>query len=160
LQEEQFKIMGERIQLRRKELGLTQSKLAELLEISNNHLSAIENGKEKPSLEKFVTLCESLDTTPDFLLLGILHSHNVCKNISDSLRLCDTEDIKLPDNLSSFWLRGTRKPGIGILPIRTAYHLHPLQILLAILLIHCIMINKLNISVCEGAASPRTKFMG
>ena len=95
LQEEQFITMGRRIRLRRKELGLTQNKLAELLEVSNNHLSAIENGREKPSLEKFVILCERLKTTPDFLLLGNLHSCNVTQNIADNLRLCDADDIKL-----------------------------------------------------------------
>ena len=57
MQEQQFITMGKRIRLRRKELGYSQNKLAELLDISNNHLSAIENGREKPSLEKFVTLC-------------------------------------------------------------------------------------------------------
>lgn len=95
MQEEQFITMGRRIRLRRRELGLTQNKLAELLEVSNNHLSAIENGREKPSLEKFVQICELLQTTPDFLLLGNLHSCNVSQNISDNLRLCDAEDIKL-----------------------------------------------------------------
>lgn len=95
MQEEQFITMGRRIRLRRKELGLTQNKLAESLEVSNNHLSAIENGREKPSLDKFVQICELLQTTPDFLLLGNLHSCNVSQNISDNLRLCDAEDIKL-----------------------------------------------------------------
>lgn len=95
MQEEQFITMGRRIRLRRKELGLTQNKLAESLEVSNNHLSAIENGREKPSLEKFVQICELLQTTPDFLLLGNLHSCNVSQNISDNLRLCDADDIKL-----------------------------------------------------------------
>lgn len=95
MQEEQFITMGRRIRLRRRELGLTQNRLAELLEVSNNHLSAIENGREKPSLEKFVLLCELLKTTPDFLLLGNLHSCNVSQNISDNLRLCDIDDIKL-----------------------------------------------------------------
>lgn len=95
LQEEQFITMGKRIQLRRKELGFTQNRLAELLEVSNNHLSAIENGREKPSLEKFVLLCDLLRTTPDFLLLGTLHSGNIPQNISDNLQLCSSEDIKL-----------------------------------------------------------------
>lgn len=95
MREQEFITMGKRIRLRRKELGLTQNKLAELLGISNNHLSAIENGREKLSLEKFVILCELLKTTPDFLLLGILHSSNVSQNISDNLRLCNAEDIKL-----------------------------------------------------------------
>lgn len=97
--EEQFITMGRRIRLRRNELGLTQNKLAELLGISNNHLSAIENGREKPSLEKFVILCEMLKTTPDFLLLGNLHSCNVSQNISDNLRLCNAEDIKLAEQI-------------------------------------------------------------
>lgn len=115
MQEEQFITMGRRIRLRRKELGLTQNKLAELLEISNNHLSSIENGREKPSLEKFVILCELLKTTPDFLLLGNLHSCNVSQNISDNLRLCDTEDIELAGQIvellvarnQNFWNRDT-----------------------------------------------------
>lgn len=95
MQEEQFITMGKRIQLRRKELGFTQNRLAELLEISNNHLSAIENGREKPSLEKFIALCDLLRTTPDFLLLGTLHSGSIPQNISDNLQLCSSEDIKL-----------------------------------------------------------------
>ncbi len=93
--EEQFITMGKRIRLRRKELGLTQNKLAELLELSNNHLSAIENGREKPSLEKFIILCELLKTTPDFLLLGNIHLYNVPQNIADNLSLCSAEDIRL-----------------------------------------------------------------
>lgn len=115
MQEEQFITMGRRIRLRRKELGLTQNKLAELLEVSNNHLSAIENGREKPSLEKFVILCERLKTTPDFLLLGNLHSCNVTQNIAYNLRLCDADDIKLVAQIveilvarnQNFWNRDT-----------------------------------------------------
>lgn len=95
MQEQQFKTLGDRIRLRRKELGFSQNKLAELIDISNNHMSAIENGREKPSLEKFITLCDLLKTTPDFLLLGTIHPCNVPQNIADCLRLCNPEDIKL-----------------------------------------------------------------
>jgi len=38
LYEQQFHMMGSRIRLRRKELGFTQIKLAELLDISSNHM--------------------------------------------------------------------------------------------------------------------------
>lgn len=93
--EQQFYMMGSRIRLRRKELGLTQIKLAELLDISSNHMSGIENGKERPSLEKFVALCDFLKTTPDFLLMGNIHSGNIPQNITDNLRLCSPEDIEL-----------------------------------------------------------------
>ena len=37
--------MGNRIKLRRKELRIKQSELAEKLDISNNHISSIENGR-------------------------------------------------------------------------------------------------------------------
>ena len=35
--------------------------------VSNNHISSIETGKQIPSLTTFVKICEQLDTTPDFL---------------------------------------------------------------------------------------------
>lgn len=95
MQEQEFITLGNRIRLRRKELGYSQNKLAELMDISNNHMSAIENGREKPSLEKFIALCDLLNTTPDFLLLGSIHPGNVPQNIADNLRLCSPEDIKL-----------------------------------------------------------------
>lgn len=79
-------MMGSRIRLRRKELGFTQIKLAELLDISSNHMSGIENGKERPSLEKFVALCDFLKTTPDFLLMGNIHSGNIPQNITADCR--------------------------------------------------------------------------
>lgn len=95
MQEQQFITLGNRIRLRRKELGLSQSKLAESLDISNNHMSAIENGREKPSMDKFIHICDLLKTTPDFLLLGSIHPNNIPLNICDNLRLCSSEDIKL-----------------------------------------------------------------
>lgn len=95
MQEQMFLKLGNRIRLRRKELGLSQSKLAELLDIFNNHMSAIENGREKPSMDKFIHICDLLKTTPDFLLLGSIHPNNVPLNICDNLRLCSSEDIKL-----------------------------------------------------------------
>lgn len=41
----QYKEMGTRIKVRRKELKIKQAELAEALEISNNHMSSIENGR-------------------------------------------------------------------------------------------------------------------
>lgn len=92
-----FITLGNRIKLRRKELGITQLKLAELLNISNNHMSAIENGHDKTTLEKLIEICEILETTPDFLILGITHSINIPQNIVAKLQLCSEEDIILVD---------------------------------------------------------------
>lgn len=69
--------------------------LAERIGISNNYLSSIERGKEKPSLEIIVNICNALQVTPDFLLMGNLYSNNVPQNIVDGLRLCSEEDLSL-----------------------------------------------------------------
>ena len=67
----------------------------EKVNVSNNHISSIETGKQIPSLTTFVKICEQLDTTPDFLLLGSLHTDNLPKNIYDSLALCNKKDLPL-----------------------------------------------------------------
>lgn len=56
-----FKAIGQRIKTERKRKSLTQEKLAELLEISTEHLSRIETGSYRPSLnliEKMSTIFE------------------------------------------------------------------------------------------------------
>lgn len=87
--------MGTRMKRRRKELKMSQAELAEKVNVSNNHISSIETGKQIPSLTTFVKICEQLDTTPDFLLLGSLHTDNLPKNICDSLALCNKKDLPL-----------------------------------------------------------------
>ena len=45
-----LKQMGHRISTRRNELKIPQHKLAEIVNISNTHLSNIERGKNRPDL--------------------------------------------------------------------------------------------------------------
>lgn len=91
--------MGQRIKIRRKELRIKQSELAEYLDISNNHMSSIENGRQKPSMDIFIKICEELKVTPDYLLLGSLHASNIPLDIVDKLRLCSQLDIELAKNI-------------------------------------------------------------
>lgn len=91
----QYVEMGLRIKLRRKELKIKQADFAETLGISNNHLSSIENGKQKPSLDIFVSICKHLLVTPDYLLLGTMYAYNIPQDILDKLHLCSQSDIEL-----------------------------------------------------------------
>lgn len=91
----QYLEMGNRIKLRRKELRIKQAELAEALDISNNHMSSIENGRQKPSLDTFIGICNNLNVTPDYLLLGSMHAYNIPKDISEKLRLYNQSDIEL-----------------------------------------------------------------
>ena len=63
-------LIGLRIMQRRKELGLSQEKLAEKLGISKNHLSNIERGKYIPTTEFIFKICKTMGNTPDYYLIG------------------------------------------------------------------------------------------
>ncbi len=52
--------VGKIIQQKRKDLGLKQSELAEMIGISEKHLSKIETGKNFPALDNFFKLIEIL----------------------------------------------------------------------------------------------------
>ena len=92
---EYYKEMGQRIKFRRKEMRMKQAELAERIDISNNHMSSIENGRQKPSLDMFIRICQNLNVTPDYLLLGVMHACNIPQDIMDKLRLCSQEDVEL-----------------------------------------------------------------
>ena len=50
-------IIGSRIMQRRKEKHIKQSEIAEMLNVSENQISNIENGKSFPRLQNFLKLC-------------------------------------------------------------------------------------------------------
>ena len=64
------RLIGLRIMQRRKELRLSQEKLAEKLGISKNHLSNIERGKYMPTTECILKISSILGNTPDYYLVG------------------------------------------------------------------------------------------
>ena len=103
--EDSFYQFGQRMKQKRKEMHLTQSKLAELLGISNNHVSSIENGREKPSIDLLYKICDMINTTPDYLLLGSTRLNNVSKNIIDSLKLCSNEDLDIINEIVQLYVR-------------------------------------------------------
>lgn len=105
----QFIEMGNRIKSRRKELRIKQAELAEILGISNNHMSSIETAKERPSMEIFIRICEELKVTPDYLLLGIMHANDVPQNITDNLRLCCKEDVELTHHIVNLMVERNRE---------------------------------------------------
>lgn len=62
------KRIGSRIRARREARGLSQSKLAELVELSPNYIGMIERGEKTPTLGKLVAVAEVLGTKPGVLL--------------------------------------------------------------------------------------------
>lgn len=62
--------MGRRITARRKELGLTQEQLSEIVNLSEQTISTAECGKKALRPENIAKLSIALDCTTDFLLMG------------------------------------------------------------------------------------------
>ncbi|HEY8499987.1 MAG TPA: helix-turn-helix transcriptional regulator [Clostridia bacterium] len=95
-----YREMGRRIAKRRKLLNLTQEDISEATGLSNNHISNIENNHSIPSIETLMKVCEQLDVTPDYVLLGITKGTNegLISQINQKLKLCSEKKLKLIDN--------------------------------------------------------------
>ena len=62
--------MGQRIRARRRELGLTQEKLAERVDISPSFVGHLERGEKIPSVDTLARLSACLHASMDELALG------------------------------------------------------------------------------------------
>ena len=81
------KKIGGFIAARRKETGLTQSQLAEMLGITDKAVSKWETGKSMPDLSLFCPLCDLLHITLNELLAGEFISDENLKEKSNQLLL-------------------------------------------------------------------------
>ncbi len=72
-----YKDMGARIRKRRREMKLTQEKLAEQVNLSTSYMGHIERGTRTASLETMMELCHVLQVTPNALLKGSLDIINL-----------------------------------------------------------------------------------
>lgn len=62
--------MGRRITARRKELGLTQEQLSEIVNLSEQTISTAECGKKALRPENIAKLSAALNCSTDYLLMG------------------------------------------------------------------------------------------
>ena len=64
-------IVGKGIQQCRESRGVSQEVLSGLADIGHTHLSAIERGARRPTLETFYRIAEGLQIKPSVLLASI-----------------------------------------------------------------------------------------
>lgn len=62
--------MGKRISMRRKQLGLTQEKLAERAGLTSQTISTAETGTKALRPWNIVKLCSAMEISADYLLFG------------------------------------------------------------------------------------------
>ncbi|MCM1551342.1 MAG: helix-turn-helix domain-containing protein [Butyrivibrio sp.] len=90
--------IGIRISRLRREKGLTQAQLSELLDITNKHLSESERGLTSLSLDKMIHLCDILNTDMEYLVRGndiTKHSVDIPDYIMELLRSNNPKHKKL-----------------------------------------------------------------
>ncbi len=87
--------LGEKIRTTRLSCGLTQEKLAEMVDISTNFMSLIENGRNM-SVETLVKIADALGVSVDYLLNDTIkvQGDKIMAQISQSLStLSDDEKL-------------------------------------------------------------------
>ena len=89
-----YKAIGKRVCDSRKKLGITQEKLSEMVDLSPAHISHIESGKTKVSLESLVNIANALNTTTDSLLYDNLtiSTSSYDKELRDMLEHCSVRE--------------------------------------------------------------------
>ncbi|MDD6989545.1 helix-turn-helix domain-containing protein [Ruminococcus sp.] len=87
--------LGNRIRITRMNCGITQEKLAEMVDISTNFMSLIENGRNM-SVETLVKIADALGVTVDYLLSDTMEvqSDKIMTQIAQNLStLSDDEKL-------------------------------------------------------------------
>lgn len=87
-------LYAERIVNRRKSLKLKQYELAEKIGISTTHMCAIENGRDKLTIDVLLRLCEVLDVSTDYILAGTSTANNSLERLNQTLTLCSEDDLE------------------------------------------------------------------
>lgn len=77
--EEQMQLIdiGNRIQCRRKELGLTQEVAAERCDVTVSFYGNIERGTRAMSIQTLIKICKGLECTPDYVLFRLKNKPDI-----------------------------------------------------------------------------------
>ena len=96
-----YNAIGNRIRKCRKQLNMTQQKLAEISDLSDTNISHIERGATKLSLPSLIAIANALHTTTDYLLMDVIDNSTVQfqKEFATLLEGCSKEEYKLLYNL-------------------------------------------------------------
>ncbi len=107
MKELNYKEIGKRIKIRRKEANLTQEKLSEIIDVSPSYISEIERGSSICSLATITNIADTINASLDYLVFGLTESNadtvftnilksipeknqnlyvNLCENIADTLK--------------------------------------------------------------------------
>lgn len=85
--------IGQRVRQLRILNDYTQAKFAELIDISINFLSEIENGKKGLSQDTLAKICKQLNTSADYILFGVKTKQDSLIDMANALSIEEIETI-------------------------------------------------------------------
>lgn len=98
-----LKEIGKRIQQKRKQAGLTQEQLAEMMNVSIQMVSNIERGNKAIRIENLINLCRILSVSTDYILIGKENVSDISELTSRISKL-ENKDVRLIDMITDFCL--------------------------------------------------------
>ena len=101
MSEADLKGIGKRIQTIRKQQGLTQEQIAEMMNVSVQMVSNLERGNKSIRIENLINLCKILKISTDYILLGT-NSTSETENITERLKLLSEKDRKMIEMLVDY----------------------------------------------------------
>lgn len=100
--EKLLKEIGRRIRLRRKQMDYTQERLAELMDVSVQMISNLEQGKKAIRPENLVKLCHFLAIDADYILTG-RRAHAVHDDVWEKYASLPQDKKELVERLLESW---------------------------------------------------------
>ena len=99
-----FKVIGARIQKCRTDKKMTQAELSEMIDTNQKHLSRIEGGYHRSTLDAIVAIARALDVSVDYLIADYSDSNNTStlQVILDDIRDFSPQQLELlQDNIKT-----------------------------------------------------------
>ena len=98
-----YEDLGKRIRRKRSENHISQAALAEMIQVSVQHMSNVENAKTKASLETVIEIANALDCSLDELVCGSLQSRQIYQDeVALLLEVMPDSELKImPDVLKN-----------------------------------------------------------
>lgn len=100
-----YKDLGNRVRIARKQQDLTQEELAKKAGLSASFLGHIERGTRVASLDSLVDLCNALNVSPEYMLSGSLNrfEKNIPENVTSDEREKLMEFLRLAQETLKNW---------------------------------------------------------
>lgn len=100
--------LGNRVKQARTLMGVSREKLAELLEISPQHLTKIEQGERKISIELLAKMSKIFCLSADYLLFGRDAPASQSLTLTDMLDGLTAEERTLAEDMLKLTIRALR----------------------------------------------------